>query len=258
MELTVLNYEIIENVGVIKMNNPPVNALGPIFLDDFNQVLTDSKNNSKVRALLLTSACKGIFSAGDDVKQLEDVADELIAILPKVHLLLKELEILPLPTVASINGYALGGGLELALPFDFRFMGSDSGQIGMPEIRLGLLPTIGGTQYLQQFVGRAKAIEMLIKGRIFNPEEAKHIGLVNDVFPQEELYEKSFDFARRLAKQATGAIARIKSCMSIGLRQGFEKGMAREIETFKENIFSPDAKEGIDAFLNNRKPVFKG
>ena len=121
-----------------------------------------------------------------------------------------------------------------------------------------MIPAFGGTQRLPLIVGRPKAIEMMYKGLQITPEEAKKVNLVNDTFPKDKLFEESFDYARRLAFQATGAIRRIKQCLRAGLHDGFENGLAMEIKTFKENILSPDAKEGVDAFLSGRKPEFKG
>ena len=258
MKLSVLEFEIVDEVAVIKMNNPPVNGLGPDFLKDFNEVLPHIKKNENARALLLASQCPGFFSAGNDVSSLKDIDDDLIALLPQAHALMDTIESLPLPTVAAINGHALGGGLELALTCDFRFMGRDSGRVGLPEVRLGLIPSFGGTQRLPQIVGRAKGLEMMIKGLQLTADEAKEIGLVTDVFPMEELAPKSLDYAIRLARQATGAIARIKTCVNIGYREGFEAGLSAEVKAFKENIHSPDAGEGIDAFLTGRKPKFIG
>mgnify|MGYP001172516036 CR=1 FL=1 len=258
MELSVLTFDIIENVAVIKMNNPPVNALTPAFLNDFNHVLDDLKSGTKSRALLLGSACNGFFSTGDDVNELKEIDEDLISLLPKVHELMNDLENLPLPTVAAINGHALGGGLELALVCDFRFMGANSGRIGLPEVRLGMIPAFGGTQRLPMIIGKTKAVEMMYKGLAITPEEAKQIDLVNDIFPQEDLYENCLDYAKRLARQATGAIARIKSCVNTGLSEGLEKGLAREMAAFRENIYTSDVKEGVDAFLTDRKPVFTG
>ncbi len=256
MELSVLTYEIIDNVAVIEMNNPPVNALTPAFLNDFNQVLGNLKGDNKSRAVLLASACQGFFSTGDDVNELKEIDEHMISLLPKVHELMNDLETLPLPTVAAINGHALGGGLELALVCDFRFMGKDSGRIGLPEVRLGMIPAFGGTQRLPMIIGKTKAVEMMFKGLAITPEEAKQIGLINDIFPQQDLNERCLDYTKRLARQATGAIARIKSCVNTGLYEGLEKGLAREMTAFRENIFSPDVKEGIDAFLSGRKPAF--
>ncbi|MBW1787039.1 MAG: enoyl-CoA hydratase/isomerase family protein [Deltaproteobacteria bacterium] len=258
MEFSVLKFEIVDRIAVIKMNNPPVNALGPAFLEDFNRVLEELGENDKARAVLLASECPGFFSAGDDIEGLKNINEGLIALLPKVHAMINGFEALPFPTVAAINGHALGGGLELTLACDFRFMGEDSGRIGLPEVRLGMIPAFGGTQRLPLLVGKAKAIEMMFKGLQLTPEEARKIGLVNQVFPSEELYEKSMDYAGRLARQATGAIAKIKECVRTGLNEGFEKGLAAERRAFKENIASADAKEGVAAFLEGRKPVFNG
>ncbi len=210
------------------------------------------------RAVLVASACPGFFSAGDDIAALKEIDEETIAALPRVHALLTHLEALPLPTVAAINGHALGGGLELALACDFRFMGAGPGRIGLPEIRLGMIPSFGGTQRLPLVVGKAKAIEMMYKGLQLTPEDAERIGLVNAVFPEEELYDRSLDYAERLARQATRAIGRIKTCVITGIQEGFFAGLTAEQEAFRENIREPDAVEGIQAFLEGRKPVFKG
>ncbi len=258
MDLSVLAYELIDSVAVVTMNCPPVNALGADFLGDFDRVLSDVRDRKEARAMLLTSACPGFFSAGDDIEALREIDESLLRMLPKAHAMLEDLEELPIPTVAAINGHALGGGLELALVCDFRFMGSESGRIGLPEVRLGMIPALGGTQRLPLVVGKARAIQMMFKGLQLTPEEAERIGLVNAVFPQAELYEKSLDYAARLARQATGAIARIKRCVNTGLREGFASGLATEQEAFRENIVSRDAREGVAAFLERRQPSFEG
>lgn len=258
MKLSVLTFDIEDQVAVIKMNNPPVNAMTPVFLDDFSEIITAIGQDGNARSALLASNCPGFFSAGDDVAELRDIDDAMIALLPKVHHMMNAIETLPVPTVAAINGHALGGGLELALTCDFRFMGKDSGRIGLPEVRLGMIPAFGGTQRLPQIVGKAKAIEMMYKGLQITPEEALDVNLVHHVFPKEALFDKSFDYAVRLARQATGAIRRIKQCVHAGIYEGPEKGLAMERQAFKENILTHDAKEGIEAFLSGRKPEFKG
>jgi enoyl-CoA hydratase len=258
MNLSVLKYEVVDAVAVITMDHPPVNALGPPFLEDFERVLGHLRDQKEARAVLLTSACPGFFSAGDDVPALQELDEDLLDTLPRALALLDALEALPLPSVAAINGHALGGGLELALVCDFRFMSADSGRIGLPEVRLGMIPALGGTQRLPLLVGKARAIEMMFKGLQLTPEEAEKAGLLNAVFPQESLYERSLDYATRLARQATAAIARIKNCVNIGLREGLERGFAAESQAFRENIASPDAREGVAAFVAGRKPVFKG
>ncbi len=206
----------------------------------------------------MTSDCPDFFSAGDDITQLKKIDDTMISLLPRVHEALNRFENLPLATVAAINGHALGGGMELALTCDFRFMGRDCGLIGLPEVRLGMIPAFGGTQRLPLVVGKTKAVEMMFKGLQITADEAKEIDLVNAVYERSQLYEKSFDYARRLALQATGAIGWIKKCVHEGLHRGFDKGLAMEREAFGKNIVTFDAKEGVDAFLSGRKPQFKG
>jgi enoyl-CoA hydratase/carnithine racemase len=235
-----------------------VNALDTRFLQEFEAVLERLSKPGEARSVVLRSDCPGFFSAGDDVRELREVSPEILAVLPRAHELLNRLEALPLPTVAAINGHALGGGLELALTCDLRFMGEDSGRIGLPEVRLGMIPALGGTQRLPPLVGKGKALEMMFKGLQLTPEEAERIGLVNEVFPQSELEERVQDYAARLARQATGAIARIKGCVHTGIYQGTAAGLAEERRAVVENFQSPDVREGVDAFLNGRKPQFRG
>lgn len=258
MKYTLIQFEIIENVGAITLNNPPANGLSPKLLRELSDIIEKLKSPDDIRAVLIKSACEGFFCAGADVSMLTDIGDDLIELLPQAQKIFNELELLPVPVVAAISGHALGGGLELALTCDFRFMAKDSGRVGLPEVRLGLIPSFGGSQRLPQIVGRAKALEMMIKGLQLTADEAKEIGLVNDVFTKEDVYSKSMDYAKRLALQATGAISRIKQCVLSGYREGFMKGLEKEVECFGENIRSHDAKEGVEAFLSGRKPEFKG
>ena len=258
MKLSVLRYEVADGVARIAIHNPPVNALDTRFLEDFEAVLDRLSQPGEARSVLLRSDCPGFFSAGDDVRELREIGPEILAALPRAHALLDALEALPLPTLAAINGHALGGGLELALACDFRFMGADAGQIGLPEVRLGMIPALGGTQRLPLLVGKGKALEMMFKGLQLTPEEAERIGLVNAVFPQAELEERVQDYAARIARQATGAIARIKGCVNTGIYQGTAKGLAEERRAVVENFESPDVREGVEAFLAGRKPRFRG
>jgi enoyl-CoA hydratase/carnithine racemase len=256
--LSVLRYEVTDRVARVAMHNPPVNALDTRFLEAFETVLDRLSRPGEARCVLLRSDCPGFFSAGDDVRELREIRPETLAALPRAHALLSALESLPLPTVAAINGHALGGGLELALTCDLRFMGENSGRIGLPEVRLGMIPALGGTQRLPLLVGKGKALEMMFKGLQLSAEEAEQIGLVNAVFPQAELELRIQDYAVRLARQATGAIARIKGCVHTGIYQGTAKGLAEERRAVVENFESPDVREGVDAFLEGRKPEFRG
>ena len=258
LDLSVLRYEVRDRVAIVTMAHAPVNALGVAFLDDFERVLAAIADDARVRATVITSGCPGFFSAGDDIASLRELAPSLLDKLPRAHRLLDAIESLPMPTIAAINGQALGGGLELALCCDFRFIGDASGRIGLPEVRLGMIPALGGTQRLPQIVGKAKAIQMMFKGLLLDPAESLAAGLVHAVHPQAEVLEASIDYAMRLARQATGALARIKHAVNTGLRHGFERGMEAERSAFRDNITCRDAREGVAAFLDGRKPEFDG
>jgi len=263
VNLSVLKFSLENNVAIVSINNPPINALSLQFLNEFDEVLDhlasyDPQAQDRPRALLLCSEIEGFFSTGDDLAELKELDDDLIAQLPRVHAQMDAIEALPIPTVAAINGHALGGGLELALCCDFRFMAEDSGVVGLPEIRLGMIPAFGGSQRLLQLVGKTRATEMMIKGLQLGSKEARDLGIVNDVYSPDELYASSLDYAERLALQATGAIDCIKQCIRAGLAGGSREGMAKELEMFKVNIVRDDAREGVDAFLGGRKPSFKG
>ncbi len=258
MDLSVMRYEIKDGVAIITLNNPPVNAMDVPCFNDFRKIINDLRNISEVRSALIVSDCEGFFSAGDDLNSLKEIDEELVKRQPEVHQLFNDFESLPIPTLSAINGHCLGGGLELALVCDFRFMAGGSSRIGLPEVRLGMIPAFGGTQRLWPLVGKSKAVEMMYKGLQLLPEEAVAAGLIHKVVEKEKLFEVSFDYCLRLSRQATGAIAKIKQCLNTGINKGFEAGMEMEQKLFLENIFTEDAKEGINAFLENRKPVFKG
>lgn len=255
MNLKVLRYDTQEKVAIVTMNHPPINELGLPFLFDFEAVL-DEIRATKMRAMVITSSCPGFFSAGDDVKKMKDFDPTFFDHHERVHALLDAIETLPIPTIAAINGRAFGGGMELAMTCDFRFMGDDSGRLGLPEARLGLIPAFGGTQRLTQLVGKAKAIEMIYHGLMIKPEDADRIGLITAVHPQEEVVAKSIEYALHLSRKAIDTIGRIKHCINVGLREGFDRGLQAELNACKENLGTPDAQEGVAAYLEGRVPRF--
>ncbi len=258
MDLSVMKFKMKDNVAIITLCNPPVNGLDIPCFNDLRAIVDHLNNNPEARSAMITSDCPGFFSAGEDLNSIKDINEDLVKRQPEVHQLFDEFESLPIPTLASINGHCLGGGLELALLCDFRFMVSGESRIGLPEARLGMIPAFGGTQRLWPLVGKGKAVELMYKGLQIQPEESLEIGLINRVVDADKLFEESFDYCARLAQQATGAIARIKQCLNNGIRKGFETGMEMERNAFLENIFSDDAKEGVNAFLEGRKPIYKG
>ena len=224
-------------------------------LEDSVNRLKDEKN---ARAVVVASGCEGYFSAGADLEMLKDMDEETLDMISRAQAIFNSLEDVPLPTVAAVSGHALGGGLELALACDFRFMAKGSGRIGLPEVRLGLIPSFGGTQRLPSIVGRGKALEMMINGFQLKPDRAKEIGLLTDVFEEARLMDKTMSYARHLARQATLAIGGIKGCVNTGMREGFDRGIIEEARAFRENIKTKDAGKGIEAFLAGKRPRFTG
>ncbi len=251
------SWTLDQGVAVVTLENPPVNALRADLLESFERFLLDVLK-SDARAVLLRSACPGFFSAGDDLSALVPLPDDLPKQLRRAHRVLDSFEALPLPTVAALNGHALGGGLELAMVADFRIMAKGAGRVGLPEARLGMIPALGGTQRLAELVGKGRAIEMMFKGLQLSAEEAVDIGLVHRAVDEAELDAAALDFAVRLARQATEALAHIKRAVRVGQREGFSAGIAAEQAAFAENIVSHDAREGVRAFLAGEKPNFTG
>jgi enoyl-CoA hydratase len=172
--------------------------------------------------------------------------------------LLDKIQNLSKPVIAMINGHALGGGCELALCCDFRFMEKDRARIGLPEINLGIISAAGGTQRMCRLLGRGKATELLFEGTQIGAEEALKIGLIHKAFNREELLEKTLGYAHQLAKQAPIAIGLIKKCINEGVDVDLKRGLALEREALLMALQTEDAKEGVEAYLGKRPPVFKG
>jgi enoyl-CoA hydratase len=199
------------------------------------------------------------FSAGADIKMLQQSDPDYKAMfcLHCQETLIK-MENTPKIWIAGMNGHVVGGGLEIALSTDIRFMGEDSGQIGLPEVTLGVLPGTGGTQRLPRLVGRARALDMMITGKTLSPDEAKKIGLVNYVYPMDELWDKTMEYASRLANGPSRAVGLIKRSVTEGLEVPLKQGLALERELQNRLFATKDAHEGLTAWVEKRKPVFEG
>jgi len=171
--------------------------------------------------------------------------------------LLLRLEKLPIPVIACVNGFALGGGTEISMACDFIYA-SETAKFGQPEINLGIIPGFGGTQRLSRLVGKAMAKELCMSGAMINATEAKEIGLVNKVFPPENLWEETMKTARLLASKGRVSMRGVKHCIDRGFDVDLTSGCFLEADAFAMCMASPDGKEGMSAFLEKRKPEFKG
>ncbi|UCD84386.1 MAG: enoyl-CoA hydratase/isomerase family protein [Deltaproteobacteria bacterium] len=251
----IVSLEKDEFIGIITMNRPPVNGMDANLVTELLNIFRKADEDEQIRTIIITSAIKGIFSAGLDISTVSSgegkAPVEIQGIFSDIYKIEK-------PVIAAINGHALGGGCELSLVCDFRFMSRGRGTIGLTEVNLGIIPGAGGTQRLPRLIGVNKATELLFNGTRLKADEALEIGLVHRVFDEEKLMEESLQYAKKLAAQAPVAIKLIKRCIRQGLDTDLEGGLKIERESSAKVFSTNDALEGFTAFMEKRKPDFKG
>jgi enoyl-CoA hydratase len=252
-------FEVSDRVGVVTFNRPKaLNALNAKTLDELGDVVGLVEKDENIRVLVITGAGDKAFVAGADITQFQKMNPLQARLLAeKGQDLFFRLEKLPKPVIACVNGFALGGGCELAMSCDFIYA-SDKAKFGQPEINLGIIPGFGGTQRLLRLVGRAKAKELCMTGEMIDAQQARELGLVAKVFPAEALVEETMKVARSLAVKGRVALRSIKSVIDRGSDVDLKTGCAMEAEAFGVSFASTDSQEGVAAFLEKRKPDFKG
>ena len=245
-----------EQIALLTLERPPLNAIDRQMVDELAQATAELTADAETRAVVVHSALEGVFMAGADIHEFERIADEGIDRALIAQEVFSRFAEVPQPTIAAINGHALGGGLELALACDFRFAARAEGAlIGLPEVRLGLLPGAGGTQRLTWLVGPARATELIMKGIQLSPEQAAADGIVHFLVEPEELEQKARDYAVRLARQAPIALRGIKRAIRAAQSPD---GLVVEGDAFREVLSSADAQTGVRAFLEGERPTFSG
>jgi enoyl-CoA hydratase/carnithine racemase len=247
-----------DGVELLVLRNPPVNALSTAMLHQLDARLTAVTADGKTRCVVVTGDGQ-YFSAGADVKEMAILGKEKAPeIQARGQALFERLAELRCPTIAAINGMAVGGGLELALACDIR-VSADSAKLGFPEVGLGLLPAYGGTQRLPRLVGPAKAKELIFTAGLINGSEALRIGLVNKVAPAGQELRAARDWAHTIAQKAPRAVAGSKRAIRIGLDESLAAGLEAEKEAFVQDVMpSSDLDEGLAAFVERRPPKFTG
>lgn len=234
-------------------NQQQLNALNISTLEELEQELGKLKDDRGIKVVVITGAGSKAFVAGADIAEMKDMSQEEALEFSRLgHRVFALLESMPKPVIAAINGYALGGGCELALACDLRFAGSWA-RIGQPEIGLGIIPGFGGTRRLVRLVGRGRAMEMILGGERIDAEKALKLGLVERVYSEDELMPKTMEFARRLSGYSLKALEAAKAAIS----GGEDLGMEKEQELFARLFAGNDQKEGMTAFLERRPPRFK-
>ena len=252
-------YEKSEGIATITLNRPEtLNAFSKEVVEEVLQALEDVKDDESVRVVVLTGAGEKAFSAGADIKTMIGMntlkARELSLMGEKLCLALENLE---KPVIAALNGYALGGGLEVAMACDLR-IASENARMGQTEINIGLIPGWGGTQRLTRLVGRTKAKELVFTGRMIDAKTAEQLGIVNMVAPADKFRETVRQFALDLASKAPVAIKVAKALINKGADISLDSALALEREGFGVVASTEDLEEGVRAFTEKRKPAFKG
>jgi enoyl-CoA hydratase/carnithine racemase len=243
-----VHVQVEDGVATIRLDRPPMNAIDEELTRELGEAAKEAGQRDDVGAVVLWGGEK-IFAAGADVKMMQTMnpreVKPMITVLQEVFNLVEEI---PKVTIAAINGYALGGGCELAMCADLRYAADDS-RIGQPEILLGIIPGAGGTQRLPRLVGPARAKDLIYSGRHVKAEEAKRIGLVDEVFSPEEVYPKAVESARRYARGPLQALRAAKVAVNWGARGDFRSGVVLERELFSDLFSTEDQKTGMASFL---------
>lgn len=247
-------------IGVLRIDRPPANAHDLDMILELQKAVEAIRFDETVRVAVLGSENEKFFSSGYDIQDLQEEEGRHIG---KASQTSKEV-IMKMRTtdtlfVAAVNGHCMGGGLEFALACDFRFVGNDENyNVGVPEVKLGLIPGEAGTQLLPRYIGRSKALKMMVTGETIDPEEAHDIGLFDEIHPPDEVEDAAFDFAHQVAELPNRAVGFDKLAVNEGMELPLWDALAHERELQNQLFDTPGAEEGISAFLDKREPDFIG
>lgn len=259
MEFKNTLYEKSEGIATITINRPhALNALNTETMREISARLEDARKDGNIKVIVITGAGEKAFSAGADLEVMKEVNAVRGVDLSRLgQKLTTEIEELGKPVIAAINGYALGGGLELSMACDIR-IASENAKLGQPEVNVGLIPGWGGTQRLPRFVGKAIAKEMIFTGKMIDAKTAERMGLVNKVVPADQLMPAVKELAKELMSKPPIALKLAKELINNSTETDLRIGLIHEAESFGILASTEDFKEGINAFLEKRKPHFKG
>ena len=258
MSRQTLRLEVEDAVAVLTIDRlEKRNALNAKVRHELIEALDQLREDGRARVVVLTGAGEKAFVAGADVAEFSERETEEQRAAMTGRRVFDEVAMFPKPVIAMINGFALGGGCELALACDLRFA-ADTARRGQPEINLGLIPGGGGTQRLPRLVGTGQAMRLVLSGEIVGAAEALRIGLVDQVFPADELRGRALDVARSMAAKSPVALRAAKAAIRAASEMPLSAGIAHEIELFLSCFGSADGREGVSAFLEKRSPNFRG
>lgn len=257
MDLHFLDISIEEGIAFLKINRPPVNALGRELLKELDQAIDAVGNNPQVKVAVIASAIQNVFIAGVDLKEMAELTnpDDILNVIRQGQAIFNKIENSEKPVIAAIQGACLGGGQELAMACHIR-IASDRTRFAQPEIRLGIIPGFGGSQRLPRIVGPSRASELILTGEAITPQEALRIGLVNHVVSDGSLLKTAKEIGRKIARHGLPAIRASMRAMRKGLDLPLPEALKTEENEFKTIIPTHDMQEGIRAFLEKRQPKF--
>jgi enoyl-CoA hydratase len=258
MQFENLLVDVAGPVATVTVNRPrAMNSLSFDTLREMEEAFSALEKNAEIKVIILTGAGQKAFVAGGDISAMENMSPmEGRAFALLAQTLLNRIERFRKPVIAAVNGYALGGGCELAMSCDLR-IAADTARFGQPEVNLGIIPGWAGTQRLPRLVGKGRALELLFTGDMIDAAEAHRIGLVNRVVPADELLEEARKLAEKIASKGQVAIGMIKEAVHNGLEMDSARAIGYEAELFALCFSTEDQKEGMNAFLNKRKAEFR-
>jgi enoyl-CoA hydratase/carnithine racemase len=245
------------NVGYITLNNPPANSYDYSFMEELEGCIHSAADDDAARAVVFRSELERFFSAGADIKAFsQNPPEKNMDMIGLAHANLARIAETPKVFIAQIGATALGGGLEMALACDLRFGAEGEYYLGLPEATLGLLPGNGGTQRLPRLIGPSRALDLMVTGRRVSPAEAYELGILDRLFPADRLEEETLRYAEGLAAGASQAIGSIKLAVHRGMNSPLEEGLKIERELVEPLFGGKESREGIQAFMEKRKPEF--
>jgi enoyl-CoA hydratase/carnithine racemase len=261
MENRLVNYSAEKGIALIELNDPPANTYTYEMMRDLDDAILEARLDEEVQVIVIRGAGEKFFCAGANIKMLQSATPQFRYFF-SLHgnETLMRLENTAKLVIAAINGHAVGGGLEIALACDMRVAKKGPGMLGLPEINLGLLPGMGGTQRLPRVIGKARAMDLLTTGRTISVDEAHQIGLVNQVFEADNFNEKVVEFASQFIAptKASKAVGMIKRSVQTGYELPQTEALALERELLQQLFESEDAEEGLKAYAQKRQAEFKG
>jgi enoyl-CoA hydratase len=260
-ERTLVHYEVKEGVAYLTLDDPPANTYTHEMMRQLDDAILKARFDKEVYVLVVSGAGEKFFCAGANINMLKS-SDPFFKYYFCLHAneTLNRLEQTPKLVIAALEGHTVGGGLEIAMAADLLVAKRNSGKVGLPEVTLGVLPGTGGTQRLARRVGKNRAIDLMITGRLIGFEEAEALGIVNLILDGDDFMGQIHKYARQFCppNKASKAVGRIKRAVQSGAEVPFESGLAIERELQQQLFESPDAREGLDAYVSKRTPQFKG